>query len=51
MSWLRVESWELRVEDRTARGGGHGGAPGAGVPGGCFTYDPPPEMVWQRIEE
>jgi hypothetical protein len=27
------------------RGGGHGGARVAAVPGGCFTYEPPPGVV------
>jgi len=34
----------------SGRGGGPGGAR-AGTPfGGCFTYDPPPGVVWRRIE-
>lgn len=30
----------------SGRGGGHGGARLASAPGGCFTYEPPPGVVW-----
>jgi hypothetical protein len=30
----------------SGRGGGHGGARAVAAPGGCFTYEPPPGVVW-----
>jgi hypothetical protein len=33
----------------SGRGGGFGGARGVAAPGGCFTYEPPPGVVWNRI--
>src|ERR1035441_9257445 len=34
----------------SGRGGGHGGAPGANTPSGCFTYEPPPGVIWHVAE-
>jgi hypothetical protein len=34
----------------SGRGGGPGGARGVTAPGGCFTYEPPPGVVWKRGE-
>jgi hypothetical protein len=34
----------------SGRGGGHGGARAVTMFGGCFTYEPPPGVVWRRIE-
>jgi hypothetical protein len=34
----------------SGRGGGHGGARAVAAPGGCFTYEPPPGVVWVRAE-
>jgi hypothetical protein len=34
----------------SGRGGGHGGARAVSAFGGCFTYEPPPGVVWRRIE-
>ena len=30
----------------SGRGGGHGGARAASTTAGCFTYEPPPGVVW-----
>jgi hypothetical protein len=35
----------------SGRGGGHGGARAGTASGGCFTYEPPPGVVWRRVEE
>jgi len=35
----------------SGRGGGHGGARAVTAFGGCFTYEPPPGVVWERIED
>ena len=35
----------------SGRGGGHGGARAVTAFGGCFTYEPPPGVVWRRIED
>jgi hypothetical protein len=32
----------------SGRGGGPRGARGVAAPGGCFTYEPPPGVVWRR---
>jgi hypothetical protein len=34
----------------SGRGGGHGGARVAWVPAGCFTYEPPPGVIWDGGE-
>ena len=33
----------------SGRGGGRGGARAVAAPGGCFTYDPPPGVVWDVL--
>jgi hypothetical protein len=33
----------------SGRGGDHGGARAVSAVGGCFTYEPPPGVVWRRI--
>ena len=35
----------------SGRGGGHGGTRAMTAFGGCFTYEPPPGVVWRRIED
>ncbi len=32
----------------SGRGGGLGGTRGVAAPGGCYTYEPPPGVVWRR---
>src|ERR1035441_330378 len=34
----------------SGRGGGHGGARVAAAPAGCFTYEPPPGVIWHVAE-
>jgi hypothetical protein len=34
----------------SGRGGGPRGARGVDAPGGCFTYEPPPGVVWRNEE-
>jgi DNA-binding transcriptional ArsR family regulator len=50
---LQAFAWHLREHLLTpsGRSGGHGGARTAGAFGGCFTYEPPPGVVWSRIED
>ena len=35
----------------SGRGGGHGGTRAMTAFGGCYTYEPPPGVVWRRIED
>jgi hypothetical protein len=50
---LQDFAWHLREHllIPSGRGGGHGGARAMTAFGGCYTYEPPPGVVWRRIED
>ena len=50
---LQDFAWHLREHllIPSGRGGGHGGVRAVTAFGGCFTYEPPPGVVWRRIED
>jgi hypothetical protein len=46
-----AEHLQEHLLNPSGRGGGQGEARAVTAFGGCFTYEPPPGVVWKRIEE